>query len=82
MRPKRLNHTKLKVCRAYERLRRRWQSLVEGDTAGSDSQSHKDATMTAHQNMVEHRESCVMCKKEDLALRDGEPHEMVTLDLS
>lgn len=38
--------------------------------------------MTSHQNMVEHRESCLLGKKEDLTVRGGEPHEMVTLELS
>ena len=82
MRHRRPDYTKLKVCRAYERLKRRWQSLVDGTTAQSDSQSHKDATMTSHQNMMEHRESCEVCSKEDLALKVGELHEMLTAELN
>lgn len=82
MRTKRHDHAKLKVCRAYERLRRRWRSLVEGETAQLDRQSHEDATTTAHEDMVEHREGCEVCKREDLALKDGDHQEMLKLELS
>ena len=73
MRLHRADRTKLKVCRAYERLKRRWQSLVGGTSASSDGQPlDEDAAMSAQQKMVEHRESCEVCRKEDLALRNGE----------
>jgi hypothetical protein len=73
MRHHRADHTKLKVCRAYERLKRRWQSFVDGTTAPSDTQPpDENAAMSAQQKMVEHRESCEVCKKEDCALRNGE----------
>ena len=73
MRRHRADQTKLKVCRMYERLKRRWQSLVDGASASSDAQPlDEDAAMSAQQKMVEHRESCEACKKEDLALKEGE----------
>lgn len=80
--PHRRRETRLKVCKAYERLRRRWQSLVDETTTQSDSQSHKDAVMTSHQNMMQHREGCEACKREDLALKAGEPREILALELS
>jgi hypothetical protein len=74
MRHHRADHTKLKVCRAYERLKRRWQSFVDGTTsAPSDSQPlDSNAAMSAQQKMVEHRESCEICRKEDFDLRNGD----------
>jgi hypothetical protein len=73
MRHHRTDHTKLKVCRAYERLKRKWQALVDGTTAPSDSQPlDKNAATSAQQKMVEHRENCEVCREEDLALRNGE----------
>jgi hypothetical protein len=73
MRHHRADQTKLKVCRAYDRLKRRWQSFVDGTTAPSDSRSlDENAAMNAQQKMVEHRESCEVCRKEDLDLRNGE----------
>jgi hypothetical protein len=73
MRRRRHDHTKLTVCRPYERLRKRWHYLVDGTTAPSDSKPlDEDAAMSAQQKMVEHRESCEVCRKEDLALRVGE----------
>jgi len=67
------DHTKLTVCKPYERLRKRWRSLVDGTNAQSDSQPlDEDAAMSAQQKMVEHRASCEVCKKEDLALKGGE----------
>ena len=47
-----------------------------------DRQSHEDATTTAHEDMVEHREGCEVCKREDLALKDGDHQEMLKLELS
>ena len=73
MRRRRHDHTILTVCRPYERLRKRWHYLVDGTTAPSDNQPlDEDAAMSAQQKMVEHRESCEVCRKEDLALRNGE----------
>jgi hypothetical protein len=41
--------------------------------ATSESQPLDEAAaMSAQQKMVEHRESCEVCKKEDCALRNGE----------
>ena len=72
MRRRRRDQTKLIVCKPYERLRKRWQSLVDGTTAPANSQPlDEDAAMSAQQKMAEHRESCEVCRKEDLALRDG-----------
>jgi hypothetical protein len=72
MRHTRTSRTKLAVCKSYERLRKRWQSLVDGTKAQSDSQPlDADAAAIAQQKMVEHRESCEACKKEDLALKEG-----------
>jgi hypothetical protein len=63
----------LRFVNRYERLRKRWQSLVDGTTAPSDSQPlDEDAAMSAQQKVVEHRERCEVCRKEDLALKDGE----------
>jgi hypothetical protein len=65
--------TKLAVCRPYERLRKRWQNLVDGTTTQSDSQPlDEGAAQSAQQKMVEHRESCEVCRNEDLALKDGQ----------
>ena len=73
MRRRRHDHTILTVCRPYERLRKRWHYLVDGTTAPSDNQPlDEDAAMSDQQKMVEHRESCEVCRKEDLALRVGE----------
>jgi hypothetical protein len=73
MRRHRVNQEKLKVCREYERLRKRWQRLVDGTIAPSETQPiDEDATAIAKQKMVEHRENCEACKKEDLALKEGE----------
>jgi transposase len=83
MRPKRQVHTKLEVCRAYKRLKRRWQSLVDGTAAPSDSQPlDENAAMSARQKMVEHRENCEVCRKEDLALREGEVPRPVFAEIS
>ena len=69
----RVDREKLKVCKPYERLRKRWQSLVVGKKARSDSQPlDEEAAATARQKMLEHRENCEVCKQEDLALRVGE----------
>jgi hypothetical protein len=52
---------------------RRWQDLVDGTNVQSDSLPlDEDAAMSAQQKMVEHRESCEVCKKEDLALKESE----------
>lgn len=73
MRRRRRDHTKLTVCKSYEHLRRKWQSFLDGTTAQSDSQPlDEDAVMSAKKRMAEHRENCEVCKKEDLALKDGE----------
>ncbi len=73
MRRRRHDHTKIEVCKAYDRLRGKWQSSVDGTTAQSDSQPlEEDAAMSAQQKMVEHRESCEACKNEDVALKVGE----------
>jgi hypothetical protein len=73
MRRRRHDHTKLTVCRPYDRLRKRCHYLVDGTTAQSDSQPlDEGAALSARQKMVEHREHCEVCKNEDLALKDGE----------
>jgi hypothetical protein len=73
MRGRRHYHVKLTVCRPYDRLRKRWHYLVDGTTAPSDSQPlDQAAAMSAQQKMVEHRESCEVCRREDLALKVGE----------
>jgi hypothetical protein len=47
--------------------------LVDGTTAPSDIQPlDEDASMSAQQKMIEHRESCEICRKEDLAIKVGE----------
>jgi len=79
LRHRRHDRTKFTVCKPYERLRKRWQSLVDGTTGLSDSQRlDEDTAMSAQQKMVEHRESCEVCRMEDLALKVGELHEMLT----
>jgi len=73
MRHKRTSRTKLAVCKSYERLRKRWESLVDGKSASSAAQPlDQDAAATAQQKMVEHRKNCEDCKKEDLELKEGE----------
>jgi hypothetical protein len=73
MRRRRNDLTKFTVCKSYDRLRRKWQSLVDGTISPSESQPLDDyAATSAQQKMVEHRESCEACKNEDLALRQGE----------
>ena len=73
MRRHRVEHEKLKVCRSYERLRRRWQDLVDGTGASSAAQPlDEDAATSVQQKMLEHRASCELCKIEDLALMKGE----------
>ncbi len=73
MRRRRNDLTKFTVCKSYERLRRNWQSLVDGTMALSESQPlDKDVADIAHQRMIEHRENCEACKREDLALKEGE----------
>jgi hypothetical protein len=65
--------TKFTVCKSYDRLRRKWQSLVDGKIAPSESQPlAEDAATSAKQELVEHRENCEACKMEDLALKEGE----------
>ena len=57
----------------YETNSLRWQSLVDGSRAKSDGQPlNEDAVSNAQQNMLEHRENCEACKREDLALKEGE----------
>lgn len=73
MRRHRVNQEKLKVCREYERLRKRWQRLVDGLSASSQTEPlDQNAATTAQQKMVEHRASCDVCKQEDLALKEGD----------
>lgn len=73
MRRHRADHAKLKVCKSYERLRKRWQELVDGSSASSDAQPLDEAeAMRAQQKMVEHRANCELCKQEDLALKEGD----------
>lgn len=73
MRRHRVEHEKLKVCRAYERLRKRWQELVDGSSAATDAQPlDENAAASAQQKMAEHRASCELCQREDLALKKGE----------
>jgi hypothetical protein len=80
MRRHRVDHEKLKVCRAYERLRKRWQRLVDGTCASSDAQPlDEGAATSAQQRMLEHRASCDVCKQEDLALKEGDlPRQVET----
>lgn len=53
MRRHRVDHEKLEVCREYERLRKRWQRLVDGTTAPSGIQPvGEDAATSAQQKMV------------------------------
>jgi hypothetical protein len=42
----------------------------------------KKQQLGAQQKMVEHRENCEVCTKEDLALRVGELHEMLMAELN
>ena len=73
MRPRRNGLTKFTVCKSYDRLRRRWQDLVDGTIAASEGQPlDEDAATSAQQKMVEHRDNCEACKMEDLALKGGE----------
>ena len=73
LRHRRPDHSEFAVCKPYERLRNRWQSLVDGTTAPSDSHRlDEEAALGALQKMVEHRESCQVCTKEDLALKGSE----------
>ena len=72
MRRRRNDLNKFAVCKPYDRLRRKWQSLVDGKIAPSERQAlAKEAATSAQQKLVEHREGCVACKKEDLALKEG-----------
>lgn len=73
MRHNRQDRTKVVVCRAYERLRKRWQNLVDGNTGGNSPSQIEEATSVAHDKMVEHRSTCEECKSEDLALKEGNP---------
>lgn len=83
MRRHRVDREKLKVCKSYERLRKRWQSLVVGTKAQSDSQPlNEEAAATARQKMLEHRENCEACKKEDLALKVGEVPTPASTEIS
>ena len=67
------DNEKMKVCRAYDHLRRRWQDLVDGSSAATDAQPlDENAAVSAQQKMVEHRASCELCQREDLALKKGE----------
>jgi hypothetical protein len=73
MRRRRNDLTKFTVCKSYDRLRRKWQSLVDGTIAPSESQPLDEVAATsAQQKMVYHRDNCGACQKEDLALRQGE----------
>jgi hypothetical protein len=72
MRRKLAGHTRFAVCRGYERLRKQWQSLIEGRAASLESHSHEEATSIAHAQMVDHRRICRACKDEDLTLGLGE----------
>ena len=72
MRRHRIDREKLKVCRAYERLRKRWQSLVDGTSATAAQPLDEDAAVSAQQKMLEHRAGCDVCKQEDLALKEGD----------
>ena len=69
---RRVDHEKLKVCREYERLRKRWQSLVDGTSASDAPPLDEDAAFSAQQKMLEHRAGCDVCKQEDLDLRNGQ----------
>ncbi len=69
MRHYRAAHTNNAVCKMYERLRRRWQSIADGPAAPTDQKSHE--VERAHEKMTEHRKSCEICKREDLAIEFG-----------
>jgi len=76
------DRTKLAVCRPYERLRKKWQSFVDGNDSPTDGQSlDEEAAKAAQQKMIEHRESCEVCKKEDLALKEGHLSTTVVADI-
>ena len=73
MRRPRVDREKLKVCSAYERLRKRWQRLVDGTSASSNAQPlDENAATSAQQKMIDHRAVCDVCKQEDLALKEGD----------
>ena len=73
----------LQFANSYDRLRRKWQSLVDATFAPSEGQPiHGDAATSAHQKMFEHRESCEACKMEDLALKQGEVPTPVFAEIS
>jgi hypothetical protein len=56
MRRRRHDHTKPEVCKSYDRLLRKWQSLVDGTIVPSESQPlNEDRAVSAQQKMVEHR---------------------------
>jgi hypothetical protein len=64
MRNSRHERAKLAVYKPYERMRKRWQSLVDATGALTDSQLLDDeAAMNAQQKRVERREICDVCKK-------------------
>lgn len=68
MRRHRNEHTKIVACNGYERLRRRWQQIVDEVSVQS---GNEHAISIAHDKMEEHRQSCEVCKKEDLAIKAG-----------
>ena len=72
MRHHRADRTKLKVCKSYDRLQKRWQDLVDGTRASGSPPLDEDAAISAQQKMLEHRAGCDVCKQEDLALKEGD----------
>jgi hypothetical protein len=70
MRRYRAVNTKIAVCKVYERLRKRWQSIADGPADPSDEKSHE--VELAHEKMTEHRKSCEICAGEDLAIEVGD----------
>ena len=67
MRVRNVERNRPVVCKTYERLRRRWQNLVDG----SGAQSEQESAAVAQDKMMEHRKNCNVCANEDQALRDG-----------
>lgn len=67
MRRRRNDLAKFTVRKSYDRLRREWQSSVDGTAASSASQPiAEDAAMSAQRKMVEHRETVKLAKKKTL----------------
>jgi hypothetical protein len=79
LRHRQKSRTRVVVCGPYERLKKKWENLVDGNMSPVPTPDESKAISVAHESMTAHRESCEQCKTEDQAVQQG---DVAALDLS